>query len=119
MSLVKFASRTDGNGRGQVYWGRAETDGLPFRGALPPLLREEEFEDRLVRVQDFKNGTFYTGDPVQNKTYLSVMDSIANNWFQLVHIDRWRKEEDNSHYVYIEWTEPFLEDGKSAVMQGG
>jgi hypothetical protein len=120
MSLLKYVnnSSSNGNGRGSVYWGRADLDGIPFRGMAPPLLREEEFEDRLVRVQDFKNSTFYTGDPAQNKIYTEIMDSVSNGWFQLIHIDRWRKEGDNSPYIYLEWTEPFLEDGKAPLTPG-
>jgi len=88
-SLIKFTNRTDGNGRGKVYWGRADRDGLPFRGAAAPTYTEDEFQDRVVRVADPKNGTFDTGDEEQNKQYLAVLDGIANGWFQLIHIDRW------------------------------
>lgn len=118
-SLVnKFANRKDGNGRGNVYWNRAGIDGLPFRGEVPPLLKEEEFEDRLVRVSDFKNQTFSTGDENQNAEYCRVMDGVANGWFQLVHIERYRKPDDNSFSIYVEWIEPFLEDGKPGFFPG-
>ena len=69
-NLIKFVNKTDGNGRGNLFWGRADIDGLPFRGKEAPLLRTEEFEDRLVRVADPKNATFYTGDEEQNIKYL-------------------------------------------------
>lgn len=110
--LVKFTSRKDGNGRGQLYWERADIDGLPFRGEQPPLFRNEEYEERVVRVADPKNGTFYTGDPEQNAAYLKIMDGIANSWYRLVFIERWRDEGDNHHRIYVEWLEYFLEDGK-------
>lgn len=111
-SLVKFTNRKEGNGRGQLFWGRADVDGLPFRGTQAPNYRDEEFEERIVRVADPKNGTFYTGDPLQNAEYLKVMDGITNSWFRLNFIERWRKDEDIHHYVYLEWVEFFLEDGK-------
>jgi len=111
-NLIKFINRTDGNGRGNLYWGRADVDGLPFRGPEAPLLREEEFDDRLVRVADPKNGTFYTGDEEQNKKYLEVMDGAANGWFHVMFVDRWREEDDKYHHVYLEWLEYFLEDGQ-------
>jgi len=113
-SLVKFTNRRDGNGRGQLFWSRADVDGLPFRGTQAPLYRDEEYENRVVRVADSKNGTFFTGDKAQNKDYLRVMDGITNNWFQLVFIDRWRVEDDTNHYIYMEWVEYFMEDGKPA-----
>ena len=111
-SLVKFVNNKDGNGRGQLFWERADVDGLPFRGHQAPLYRNEEYEERVVRVADPKNGTFYTGDSTQNSSYLKVLDGISNSWYQLIHIDRWRNEGDNYHYVYIEWVEYYLEDGK-------
>jgi hypothetical protein len=117
-SLVKFSNRKDGNGRGNVYWNRSEIDGLPFRGASAPLLKEEEYADRVVRVNDFKNATFDTSNPEQNAEYCRVMDSVANSWFNLIHIDRHRKPDDNGYLIYMEWVEPFLEDGKPNLSFG-
>lgn len=110
-SLVKFTDRKEGNGRGNLFWSRADVDGLPFRGKQAPVFRNEEFEERVVRVADPKNGTFYTGDSEQNAAYLKVLDGAANNWYQVVFIDRWRNDGDNHHHVYVEWLEYFLEDG--------
>ncbi len=118
-SLIKFTSNKDGNGRGQLYWERADIDGLPFRGQRPPLLRTDEYEERVVRVADPKNGTFYTGDSEQNTNYLKIMDGVANSWYQLVFIERWRDEGDKSHHIYVEWLEYFLEDGKSTQYTPG
>jgi len=111
-SLVKFTNRKDGNGRGTLFWNRADVDGLPFRGNMAPVLREEEYEERIVRVADPKNGTYYTGDDEQNSAYLKVMDGISNGWYHLIFVDRWREADDKYHYIYIEWVEYFLEDGK-------
>ena len=112
-SLVKFTSRQDGNGRGQLYWNRADIYGLPFRGFMPHSFRQEEFEERVVRVADPKNGTFYTGDTEQNADYLKVMDGVSNGWYHLIFIDRWREDGDKKHYIYVEWVEYFLEDGNT------
>ena len=116
-SLVKFTNRKDGNGRGELFWGREGVDGLPFRGQAAPSYREEEFEERIVRVADPKNGTFYTGDEEQNKAYLKIMDGITNGWFQMIFIDRWRDEGDTNHRIYMEWVEYFLEDGTGTPYQ--
>ena len=119
-NLIKFVNKTDGNGRGNLFWGRADIDGLPFRGKEAPLLRTEEFEDRLVRVADPKNATFYTGDEEQNIKYLEVMDGVANGWFHLVFVERWREDGDKRHHVYMEWLEYFLEAGPptKAILPG-
>jgi|TARA_Y100000385_G_C13059312_1_gene623534 hypothetical protein len=118
-SLVKFTNQKDGNGRGNLYWNRADLDGLPFRGHTPPSFRSEEFEERVVRVADPKNGTFYTGDEEQNKDYLKVMDGITNGWYHMLFIERWREEGDKNHHVYVEWVEYFLEDGNPTPFQPG
>lgn len=112
--LIKFANRDYESDRGKLYWGRASHDGLPFRGHAPPTLTSDEFDQRVVRVADPKNGTFNTGDAEQNRQYMSVLDGVANGWFQLIHIDRWRPEGENSIYVYAEWLEVCLEDGSPA-----
>lgn len=117
-SLVKFANRKDGNGRGELFWSRSDIDGLPFRGSAPPLYKEEEYEDRVVRVNDFRNAIFDTENAEQNEQYRKVMDGIANNWFQLVHIDRQLKPDNNGYRIYVEWIEPFLEDGKPNLSPG-
>ena len=113
-SLVKFTDRKEGNGRGELFWGRADVDGLPFRGKQAPNFRNEEYDERVVRVADPKNATFYTGDEEQNASYLKVLDGISNGWFHLVFIERWREGDDKSHYIYVEWVEYFLEDGSPA-----
>jgi len=115
-SLIKFASQKEGNERGRLFWDRADVDGLPFRGHQAPAYRNEEYEDRLVRIADPKNATFYTGDPVQNQAYLKVMDGVSNSWYQLSFIERWREVKDIHHYIYVEWLEYFLEDGNPCLI---
>lgn len=110
-SLVKYMNDQNGGGRGRVHWHRAAQDGLPFRGQIDPMMREEEFEDRLVEVQDAKNGIFNVNDPDQNAIYMAVMDRIANGHYQAIFIDRRFDEENKTWLVYIEWAEKFMEDG--------
>jgi hypothetical protein len=120
-SLVKFVNQKEGTsveGRGDLHWKRADIDGLPFRGHQVPSYRNDEFDERVVRVSDARNGTFYTGDTEENAKYLKVMDAIQNGWYQLVFCERWRQEldsgkQDKFHTIYLEWAEFFLEDGSS------
>lgn len=113
-SLLKFIGDRGDNQRGQLHWGRADLDGAPFRArnGVVPLLRNDEMDERLVRIADPRNGLFYTGDPEENAKYLKVMDGIANNWYQQVYIKRWRKKGNDHPHVYIEWLEYYMEDGK-------
>jgi hypothetical protein len=108
-SLIKYVNQTDGGERGPLHWGRAKVDGFPFRGQNPPLMREEEAAERLVRVSDFRNGDFDISDPAQNKSFCNVMDGITIGWFELVFIDRFRDPEKTR--IYVEWVEYYMEDG--------
>jgi len=108
-SLVKY--KNSSQNPDDFHFGRADVDGFPFRG-LPPLVKEEEVEDRMVRMAEAKNGTFYTGDPEQNQRYLEVLDRIANGWYTTVFTDRWRNEGDNFHYIYLEWLVNYFQDAK-------
>jgi hypothetical protein len=106
-SLIKFMNLQESNGQ-HLFWGRADVDGIPFRGEHATVMREDEYAIRAVRVRDFRNAFFDTAKPVENKLYCDIMDRCVNGWFQLIHIERfWRGT--GTHYV--EWTEFYMEDG--------
>lgn len=106
-SLVKFANRVTSNGK-KLWWGRADIDGLPFRGQYAPMMPEQEYQERVVRIADFRNGFFDVTNLEENKSYCDVMECCANGWFQLRHqIFFWN----NTTKHYVEWMEYYLEDG--------
>jgi len=110
MSLVKFSNRHVHRGK-RVHWGRAEQDGLPYRGAFAPMYTQEEFEERVVRVGDPHAETYDLSQPDQKVEYLGVMDGIVNGWFQCLFVERWHDAVNPFGWVRIEWIEYFLEDG--------
>jgi len=117
-SLAKFVDRTTtGNGRGSLFWGRAGVDGAPFRGVTPPTYTDDEFQEKVVKIADPKNGRFDTTDQDQNKKYMAVLDGIANGWFQLIFIER--LYDSDKKMVYIEWVEYFMEDGARTTHNPG
>jgi len=116
-SLVKFRNQIDGGNRGMLFWGRAVVDGLPFRGPQAPMLRQEEYEARVVRVADPQNGTFKTWVQGENDAYRKVMDMILNGWAQCIFVERWRDAETDRHVVYIEWAQYYMEDGAPTSLQ--
>ena len=132
MSFLKFRPEA-GPDRGQVYWNRAQRDGLPFRGSHPPLLRDEEFDEFSERVDDVKTGLFDTSDLTQRlpagdtkaRTYREVLDGIVAGWFRLVFRDhKWSTDVETGQpvmHIYIEWTEPYLEVDMARIqsLQGG
>lgn len=106
-SLVKYANRRTSGGK-RLFWDRVQADGAPFRGPFPPLMPEEEYEARAVRVADFRNAFFDVTDPAENKDFQDVMECCVNGWFYLAHIERfWAGT--TKHYV--EWMEYYMEDG--------
>ena len=95
-SLVKYAQtqKKTADGR-QLFWGRAEQDGLPFRGIQPPVMPDEEYESRAVRVADVKNGIFDVTIPEQNAEYVKVLDACINGWYKCLHVERFVNKEPN------------------------
>jgi hypothetical protein len=113
-SLVKFSNRTTSAGR-NLWWNRAEIDGLPFRGPFAPIMPEEEYEARVVRVADARNAFFDVTDAQENKLYLDVLECVFNGWFQMIHLERfWRQ----TTLHYVEWVEYYLEDGTRTPYSG-
>lgn len=111
MSLVKFTNRHLHRGK-KLHWGRADQDGLPYRGAFAPQYTADEFEDRVVRVADPQCEVFDLSDPEQKQAYLQVIDGVVNGWFQCLFVNRRGSRKDPRRvYVHIEWVEYFLEDG--------
>jgi hypothetical protein len=113
-SLVKFSNRAASGGK-KLFWDRvtAGADSLPYRGQFAPMYREDEFEERTVRVADARNAFFDVSEPASNKLYLDVMECCYNGWFQLVHLERFWVNEAGRRTTchYVEWVEYYVEDG--------
>lgn len=112
-SLVKFAGHKPVVGGDQkVFWGRADRDGIPFLGQAPPMMPEEEYEARIVRTAYPQNGFFDVMNPAENKLFLEVLDCCLNQWYQLLHLERfWRRT--TKHYM--EWAVYYMVDGSNMV----
>lgn len=81
MSLLKFIAthREDSKGT-PIGWGRAETDGAPFRGGPLVGITEEEYEARVKRVSDPHVQLFDLSNPTDQAAYIEVLDKVANGW---------------------------------------
>lgn len=117
-SLLRFSNRATDRSANNLHWGRvgAGADPFPFRGQQVPNYTEDEFEQRVIRVADAKNGFFDVSDPTQNKQFLDVMECCFNQWFQLTYLERfWVDGKGNRTTLhYVEWVEYYLEDGSRA-----
>lgn len=109
MSLIKFKDRTNGNGRGKVFWNRAEEDGAPFRGPNAPTLKEAEFESLTRQVWDAKVETFDISDPESKKKLEEILDAASNQWYRVLFMDRQYVPERNTWMYLVEYAIPFRE----------
>lgn len=111
-SLMKFSNRRNTDNGDPLYWGRANEDGLPFRGPMAPLLRDEEMETRARKVADAKSGFFDVHVPEQKQAYLDIMECTYNGWYQLAYLERFWVDETGhrTSMHYVEWVEYYLED---------
>lgn len=108
-SLIKFSNWSKSSDGQNVFWSRASVDGIPFRGEQAPMFTDDEFDSRTVRVADARNAFFDVNDEKQNKKYLEVLECCFNQWFQLIHLERFWN---NTTFHYVEWVEYYLEDGQ-------
>lgn len=87
MSALKYI-RNQGNvqqsagsgapGSWQTFWGRADEDGMPFRGPVAPLMKNEEYEQVSGVSSDFHSVVLNLLDPAQNKQFEGIIDKAVN-----------------------------------------
>ena len=117
MSFLKYSENVeiiDGNGRGELSFGRAREDGMPFRGQSIPM-REDEYEDFTEVVQDADVGMYDIKDPQEYAILKDILDKAANGWYQIFDYDKkWvtRKDGTTTIYVYIAYAVPHRELAK-------
>ena len=125
-SLVKFMDQTHSGGK-ELHWGRADRDNAPFEGS-PPVMTEEEAEERLVRTGNPHIELFDLDHPDAAKRYQEVLDRIVNGWCQCLHREvlqcrRKTTQDDGSVIedvkikVYMEWVEWTMRDGAPMLSQ--
>lgn len=113
-NLLHYASRKPQSGDQPLWYGRSGEDGMPFRGERDPQLTAAEWETRTVQIAEAHNDFFDVTVPEQNRAFLLVLDAAANQWFRVLHIERfWRGT--TKHYV--EWLEYYREDGTRQRLQ--
>lgn len=106
MSAIKYEQERMANGE-PVRFDPHGHYRFPFRGPMPSAIPWAEADKEIIETVDFKNGVFYTGDEQQNKEYTQIQDRIANKWYSLCYIERWRDPGDIHFHVYMEWVEGY------------
>ena len=112
--LRKFSQQaTDPTGQ-NLYWGRIDQDGVPFRGREAPAFREEEFEHNTAKVADARVGVFHLAKEDEREAYRVLLEKVANNWYGLGHLERAKDPDPAQPYpiIYVEWYEFYNEQLK-------
>lgn len=116
MSLVRYQNREHSSDGRRLFWHRSDIDGFPFRGDAAPLLTDEEMDQKVVKVADYRNAFFNVKNAQQNKQFCDVMECCVQGWFRLMFIDRfWQGTTEH----YVEWAEYYGEDGSRSKYVSG
>ena len=114
-SLVRFSNRVQHSNGKKLYWDRVRggADPFPYRGQNAPMMTEDEYEAKVVRVADVRNSFFDVTDKDNNLLYLEVLECCFNGWFQMIHHERFWVDQSGRRTTlhYVEWAEWYLEDG--------
>ena len=108
MSLSRYYNERESSTGEPLYWGRAKLDGAPFRG-VPPMLREEEFDEHAERSMDAHVRIFNLSRPEELQDYRQILERVCNQRCMIVHRERQYDPATRSFLVLLEWVEPFIE----------
>jgi len=112
-SIDDFFNNRSRHGGKKVFTNRIGDDGVPFRGFQPPNLREDEYDQRVVRVAEPRVEEFDMTQSKDKQRYLTVLKGAAEGYFRIIFLDRFHK---GSTKHYVEWIEFYNEDGQAAKM---
>ncbi len=107
MSFFKYY-REGNDDDGERLWWPGGPQGFPFRGPVPPLLKDEEYQ-QLRPTMKFRSQLFYLSKPEDVQRYQLISDKCANGLYVRVDRDRTWDEETKNYRIYLEWVEPAYE----------
>ena len=109
-SMLKFFQDRGGpqtEHKGYLHWP-GTADGFPFRGAVAPDLKQDEFQD-IPLALDYHSERFLLWEPSEKFRFDKVMDHIVNGlYMQHKRIDRW-SDEHCGLMVWLEWVQIYGE----------
>ena len=104
MSILKSFAERGGESTepgGPLHWP-GTIEGFPFRGGDIPDFKEDEI-DNVPLMVDFHVKIFELWKDEDREAYVQIRDRVANQWYQVVHIDRKYDDEHKNWRVYMEW----------------
>lgn len=61
-----------------AFWGKADEDGMPFRGPVAPLMKTAEYDQVAGISSDFHSVVLNLADPEQNRQFEQIIDKAVN-----------------------------------------
>lgn len=110
-SLAQFMGQKQTASGDPLHWGRADIDGVPYRGKPLPAMPEAEMENRLKKVADPQIKIFDMAKPTDVKEYQSILGKITAGWATCIHVDRQFVADEQKWLVYMEWADWYMQDG--------
>lgn len=110
-SLAQYMGQKQTASGDPLHWGRADIDGVPFRGKSLPAMSEAEMETRLRKVADPQVKVFDMTKPEDVKEYQQVLGKITAQWATCIFVDRQFVEAEKKWLVYLEWADWYMQDG--------
>ena len=106
--IHKFFGNRENADNQPLFWGRAAEDGMPFRGKQQLYASDDEYDDQVQTVSDFKFKLFDLKNPQEAAEYINVRDRITNGWYSELFIERIIT--DTTQKIFLEWVEYFKQD---------
>lgn len=105
-----YNEKQDADGE-PLFWPGGPA-GFPYRGANPPLLKQEEY-DRLELVGKFRCHIFRLWEEKDLTEYTKIREKCTNGLWAVVDKDRKWNDDHQNYTVYLEWVEMAYEQRKS------
>jgi len=112
-STIKYHGEQGERHGGTLHW--PGVNGLPFLGEAPPNLKQNELE-QLPVVSYACHQIFNLADKEESAVYAWVRDRIRNQLFVLDWIERHWDDEKKAMYVYIEWSQLYVQLPENAFL---
>lgn len=109
MSTLKLIDELKASKDPNIFTGRMDEDFMPFRGANPGLMREEEYEELTDVTHDAHVGTFNVMIEEERKALEQVLDRSVNGWYVIYKKTdpiRYERDGELQLIVYCEWSVP-------------
>jgi len=106
MSIFRYFERKE-NGKGALWWGRAEQDGAPFRGDVLPVLTEDEYDKYVKKGYDVQTIHVRSDQNEELRQLTEILTAAANDLYRVMHMETAFHE--GVFHILVVYTEQYME----------